>query len=176
VKKKRRIVAVLLCAALLISAFFCAIFFMFPLKYERQINEASAQFGVEPALIASIINAESGFNASAVSPRGAVGLMQILPSTFEFVKTFEVFASDALGDDLFDPKVNILAGTAYLKYLLTKFGDLKTALFAYNAGEGNTRLWLKTQSADALEKTPFAETNSYADKVLNGIGMYYWRI
>ncbi len=92
------------------------------------IIEAAGEYQVEPALIKAIIMAESGYNPLAVSKRGAVGLMQLMPETAE-----------ALGvEDVFDPEHNINGGVKYFRQLLAKFkGDVKLALAAYNAGTTN---------------------------------------
>jgi hypothetical protein len=94
--------------------------------FAEPIREASLRFGVEESLIEAVILAESGFNPYAVSRAGAIGLMQLMPSTAE---RFGV-------EEIFDPRENILGGTCYLSYLLSLYkGDLTLALAAYNAGE-----------------------------------------
>ena len=89
------------------------------------IASAAQQHGVEPKLLRGVIEQESGFHACAVSAKGAMGLMQLMPAT---VDQFKV-------DNVFDPKQNIEAGATYLRQLLDKYkDDLKLALAAYNAG------------------------------------------
>jgi len=155
------------CVAIVYSAI---VFFAFPLKYKSDIQNAAAAHEVDAALIASVIRAESGFRASAVSHKGAVGLMQIMPATAEYIATRLAMTEY----DLSNPEHNIRMGTYYLKYLHDKFGDVRTALMAYNAGEGNVTKWL--DGADKLAKSPFPETNKYVEKVLNGITYYKFRI
>ena len=95
--------------------------------FNRVIDDASRQHGVRRDLIRAIIQTESEFDPRAVSSRGACGLMQLMPGT---VRRFGVV-------DCFDGRENILAGTRYLKVLLTRYeGDVATSIAAYNAGEG----------------------------------------
>lgn len=149
---------------------YCSITFVaFPLKYRGEIEAAGAEFGVDPVLVASVIKTESRFRAGAVSPRGAVGLMQVMPSTAEFVAE-----KYDLGEfDLYNPHDNIRIGTCYLRYLFDRFGDTRTVLAAYNAGPGNVARW----AVDGrVETTPFPETNKYVEKVLDARGYYRWRL
>ncbi|MDR2450670.1 MAG: lytic transglycosylase domain-containing protein [Candidatus Accumulibacter sp.] len=112
------------------------------------IRKAARDFDVPPELIAAVIRAESAFQPRAVSPKGARGLMQLMPATGE-----------ALGlADPFDPEANIRAGTRYLKAQLSRFSDLRQALAAYNAGPG------KVLQYDGVP--PFAETREFVRRVL----------
>ena len=117
-------------------------------KFHPIILEAAGQYQVEAALIKAIIMAESGYNPWAISKKGAIGLMQLMPRTAE-----------SLGvEDIFDPEHNINAGVKYYKQLLAKFkGDVKLALAAYNAGAENV---LKYQGVP-----PFRTTQYYVKKV-----------
>ena len=93
-------------------------------RYDGLIREASSLYGLSPALVKAVIHVESFFSKDAVSPKGARGLMQLMPAT-----------ARSLGvRNPFDPKENIFAGTRLLKDLVTKYGSLKKALIAYNAG------------------------------------------
>jgi soluble lytic murein transglycosylase-like protein len=115
----------------------------------RAVGRAAAKYGLAPGLIRSVIRAESNFQADAVSPAGALGLMQLMPGTAE-----DLGVSDPL-----DVEQNIDGGCRYLRQMLDRFdGDLKLALAAYNAGPG------------AVEKhngrVPYAETRQYVSRVL----------
>lgn len=172
-----------------LSIFFCAIFVLslvlgvnfayavlFPIRYQNEVQLASEMFDVEKATIYSIINIESRFKKDVISSKGAVGLMQIMPSTAqEFAKKagLEKF-------ELKNPKDNILIGTAYFSYLTEKFNDTKLALCAYNAGPSNVNFWLSKQeySTDGLtlSKIPFTETENYIKKFEQNHNFYSKKI
>ncbi|MEA1972371.1 MAG: transglycosylase SLT domain-containing protein [Candidatus Cloacimonadota bacterium] len=117
-------------------------------KFSTIINKASQSFGVDKELIKAIISQESYGNPNAVSHAGAKGLMQLMDGT-----------ADGLGvKDSFDPEENIMAGTKYLKIMMSRFKDKKLALAAYNAGAGNV---LKYKGIP-----PFKETQNYVNKVM----------
>lgn len=98
-----------------------------PPAVSSMIEEAARTHGVDPRLVAAVASRESAFNAGAVSPVGACGIMQIMPATARFLGV----------NDVFDARQNILGGTRYLRTLLDTFhGDLDLALAAYNAGPG----------------------------------------
>jgi soluble lytic murein transglycosylase-like protein len=109
------------------------------------VYEAAALHGLDPCLILSVMRAESGFNRLAVSPKGASGLMQLMPAT----------ATRMGVRNLFDPRENILGGAKYLRWLLNRFGgDLRLALAGYNAGEGAVEAY-------GNRIPPFQETQNY---------------
>jgi len=119
------------------------------------VMAAARAFQLDPALIHAVISAESGYNPLARSPKGAKGLMQLMPAT---ARRYGV-------DNPLDPKQNIEGGSAYLRYLLTLFGnDLQLALAAYNAGEGAVMEY-------GHRIPPYRETTQYVPKVLS----YYKR-
>ncbi len=122
--------------------------------YHAIIRQVGQQYGVESALIQAIIMAESSYNPRAVSSRGAVGLMQLMPIT-----------ADSMGvEDSFDPQHNIDGGVRYFKHLLDRFeGDTRLALAAYNAGAKKVRQYNGVP--------PYKATRSYIDKVMQ----YYQR-
>ena len=191
---KWKIILAVFLAILLFGGLFFLIFgydrVVYPLKYRLEIIRAGEEFGVDAALIASVINAESGFNEKAISSKGAVGLMQILPSTAEWViqkmrkqninipgySAEELFNPQTNSGQLFDPNLNIQVGTFYLSYLINKFENVDVALAAYNAGEGNVIKWLSVEefSSDqiTLKKIPFKETENYVKKVNLNLKIY----
>ena len=161
-----------------IAIIFVAILFsVYPLRYKKHINEAATIYSVDPVLVASVINAESSFRRDAVSSKGAVGLMQLMPATAEWVAgQMKIEYSPEI---LKDPRINIQIGTFYLNYLLDKFKDVKTALIAYNAGEGSVMTWLAdgrfsttAEGHSVLTSCPYPVTNRYVEKVLNGMNFY----
>ena len=111
------------------------------------VAEAAKNFDVNPLLVDSVIQVESNYNPFAVSPKGAQGLMQLMPGT---ARRFGV-------TDSFDPKQNIEAGVRYLKLLQDTFQDDRLAIAAYNAGEKAV--------AKYKDVPPYAETMSYVTKV-----------
>jgi hypothetical protein len=128
----------------------------------KAIQIAAKTHRVDPELIQAIIATESAFDHTAVSPKGAVGLMQLLPTTAQEMGV----AADNTGDvssKLTDPKTNIMAGTRLISVLLAKFpGQIELAIAAYNAGEGSVR--------NAGNQIPnFKETQNYVRSVL---GLY----
>ncbi|MCZ2496284.1 transglycosylase SLT domain-containing protein [Xylophilus sp. Kf1] len=125
----------------------------------RQLREASLAAGLDFELLQALIAAESGFNAGAVSPRGAVGLMQLMPAT---ARQYGVVADARreVADKLVDPATNIRAGTRYLRYLVDLFpGRLELALAAYNAGEGAVQ-----RAGNRIPNYP--ETQNYVKTVM----------
>jgi soluble lytic murein transglycosylase-like protein len=119
-----------------------------PSSLEPLIEEASARTGLQEALISAVMATESGYQPDAVSPAGALGLMQLMPGT-----------AQSLGiDDPLDPRENILGGAEYLRQQLSRFGTVEKALAAYNAGPQ------AVQHFGGIP--PFRETQSYVRRVL----------
>ena len=150
-------------------AFSAFTFVLYPVKHAALIREYAHATDMDPAVVAAVIQTESHFRANAISPRGAVGLMQIMPSTADFVAEM----SDINEFSLTNPRDNIRLGTAYLQYLFRQFGDLRTVLMAYNAGEGNVRRWLLADPH--IAKIPFPETRTYVERVLNAKNFYKFK-
>lgn len=97
--------------------------------HAAHIAEASRRFGIPAAWIAAVMRAESAGDVRAVSSAGAMGLMQVMPDTWAELRT-----RHGLGRDPYDPRDNILAGTAYLREMWDRYGDVTAMLAAYNAG------------------------------------------
>ncbi|MBI2768768.1 MAG: lytic transglycosylase domain-containing protein [Burkholderiales bacterium] len=133
-------------------------------QVKHHLREASNTHHIDYELLQALIATESGFDSSAVSPKGAIGLMQVMPATAE---RYGVSADrkTTLEKKLADPRVNIRAGSSYLSYLLKLFpGNLELALAAYNAGEGAVQR--------AGNKIPnFRETQNYVKTVMQLYGM-----
>jgi soluble lytic murein transglycosylase len=139
--------------------------FFYPLKFEDEVRAAAAEYSVGENIVFSIIKTESGFKKDAVSEKGAVGLMQIMPSTGEYLynKLYKYAERKFDRAMLFQADLNIELGTYYIKYLLDKFdGDLDWAVAAYNAGEGNAAAW--RASGITVGGLPYAETRGYVEK------------
>jgi soluble lytic murein transglycosylase-like protein len=116
-------------------------------RLNELIDQTAARHEVDPLLVRSVVAVESNFNPYAVSPKGAQGLMQLIPAT---ARRFGV-------TNPFDPASNLEAGVRYLKYLKDLFQDERLALAAYNAGEG------AVQRHNGIP--PYAETRDYVEKV-----------
>lgn len=124
--------------------------FYSPDKYDELISVASKQYGVDSRLVKAIIKAESDFNPKAVSKKGAMGLMQIMPQNFQRLDI----------EDPFNPRENIMGGTRYFRYLYDRFdGKLALSLAAYNAGPTAVENYNKTIP-------PYRETEQYVQRVL----------
>ncbi len=149
--------------------------YFYPMKYKEEIIEISKKYSIDSALVASIINVESSYDKDVVSNKGAVGLMQLLPSTAEWIAQYNKF--DFSEEKLFQPYFNIELGTCYLKYLINIFDDEKNGICAYNAGIGNVQKWLmnKEYSDDGLhlKEIPFEETDNYLNRVYKNY--YYYK-
>lgn len=174
-KKGYIILAMLFIVVLIIGIAILFYFFKpYSLNYENEILYSSEKYDIDPALIASVINAESGFDTNCKSNAGALGLMQIMPTTAVWLASSMNIGYNKI--QLYDPAYNIQMGTFYLSYLFNKFEELTTVLASYNAGEGNVQLWLLNSkySTDgkAIETTPFTQTNSYIEKVYKALDYY----
>ena len=144
---------------------------IFPLKYKNLIKIYSLENSIDAELVASIICTESRYNKDAVSNKGAVGLMQILPTT---AKNFS--DGDFEENDLFNPEYNLKIGLSFLKYLFGKYGDEVTVLACYNAGENVVIKWMEGE--DKLEKSQikYVETLNYVNKVQRLKKVYCFRL
>ncbi|MBI5232156.1 MAG: lytic transglycosylase domain-containing protein [Coriobacteriales bacterium] len=144
----------------------------YPLNHEAAIADSSQRHGVNPYLVAAVINAESGFVVGQRSPAGAVGLMQVLPSTAdELAERGVVDASRFPPDKLSDPSVNIEYGTAYLRHLIRRYHEVETALAAYNAGLRHADEWAE-EGGDIRDAIEFPETRHYVLRVARGRDRY----
>jgi soluble lytic murein transglycosylase len=147
-----------------------------PLRHEDIIRQQAADKGLDPALIAGVIYAESRFR-DQTSHAGAKGLMQLLPSTADDIARKSGGTAFVQGD-LADPQVNISYGSFYLRYLLRRYGgNVVLAVAAYNAGEGRVDEWVfaarhRGEEFDHARHIPFPETRHYVQQVLEMRGRY----
>lgn len=148
--------------------------YLYPLKYEKSIVTYSNEYNVDPYLIAAVIRIESGFSPRAVSSKGAVGLMQIMPTTAKWAAE-KMDIPNFTVDSLINPDVNIRIGTWYLSHLLNEFdGDATLALAAYNGGRSNVLEWIKSGQiqGNMVENIPFQETRGFVAKVKKAYKWY----
>ena len=167
----------LICVSFVVIGIYILLFFsyiLYPLKYKEQIINYSIKYNVKSEVVASVINAESNFNPSVVSSRGAVGLMQLMPSTAEWLS--ERIDVEYSYQKLFDVDFNIMLGTYYLSYLSDKFDNQTVVLCAYNAGEGVVKNWLNdtrySKDGKTLDQIPYSQTKSYVDKINSIMKIY----
>jgi len=141
----------------------------YPLEHETAIRQNADRHDLDPALVAGVIHAESGWVPDSRSGAGAVGLMQVLPETARFIASRPDRPSPS-PERLEEPEVNIAYGTWYLRYLVDRHGSVDVALAAYNAGEGVVRGWETRARAQGRafrvpEDVPFAETRAFVRRV-----------
>jgi soluble lytic murein transglycosylase len=131
----------------------------YPLRYQTIVRGHARNYRLDPALLAAVIDQESKFNAHARSSSGAIGLMQLLPATAKGIAV-HTGGSRFRVSDLDSPEINVRYGAWYLRHLMEKYGDERTALAAYNAGQDNVDRWRREGSGIA-----FAETRHYVRRV-----------
>lgn len=134
-------------------------------KYEALVDQAAQEFALEPALLKAVMAAESGFNPAAVSPKGAIGLMQIMPATAErYGLTGD--SKKPVEKKLTDPRTNIRLGARYLRDLLKLYpAQQELVIASYNAGEGAVQKYNN-------KVPPYAETRNYVQLVRQFYQLY----
>lgn len=162
------ILALVICAVAMLLRYY-------PLRYFDIIGKNADEFGLAPEFVCAVIHAESRFVSGVVSSAGASGLMQITESTAYWL-------AEKMGLDGFDygnvtePELNIRLGCFYLDMLIKRYGDMETALCAYNAGSGNVDKWLGDPDYSSDERTldhiPFPETREYVRRVAKSRDVY----
>jgi len=149
----------------LLYAGLIAVRVLYPIDYIERLVHWSDVHRLDPALVGALVRAESRYRADAVSSRGAIGLMQIMPET-------GLWIAEQLGligfdpSTLVDPDINLRLGTWYLANLLERFDTPRRALQAYNAGPSRALEWL-----DHPEDV-FPETETYVKRVLQSVFVY----
>jgi len=148
-----------------------------PFTYSTHVKAYSEEYNVPEYVIFAVIKTESGFDRYAESSAGALGLMQMMPSTFEWLTGPEHLSEGLESSALFEPEVAIRYGAYYLNYLYKKFDySWDNTFAAYNGGEGNVAKWLASEEySDGkgnLTDIPFEETKKYVKKVNENIETY----
>jgi len=173
-------ITVILVLVIIIVVLISTICLLFPVKYKDYIAKYSKEYSLDEKTIYSVINIESGFKKDSVSSAGAIGLMQVLPSTAEEV-------AKKLGlkweeTDLFDEETNILIGCYYLRYLLDLYdNNIINALCAYNWGLSNVNNWITLGNVlenGTITNIPVKETKNYISKYKLNVAIYstFYRI
>ena len=147
---------------------------LYPLPYEALLRREAAKNGLDSSLVAGLIRQESTFDTEAVSRAGALGLMQVLPSTGKsLAKQLRLHYAQK---KLFDAEFNLTVGTVYFKQLLRASGGVEQALAAYNAGEDRIAVWSAERKYDEVpelvESIPITETREYVQIVLRNAQAY----
>lgn len=170
---------IVITAAILVLFFILLLYFELPFDLIRPVFHSetivlySRQYEFDPLFITALIKVESNFFRRARSDRGAVGLMQLLPSTAREL-AYELGYKTFSKTDLENPKINIRLGTYYLYKLRQEFdGNEILALAAYNAGKNKVQLWYRQNPLVSIETSdiPYPETRNYVDNVM---GTYKW--
>lgn len=145
-----------------------------PVEYTDYVKESAEEYNVDPLLILSVIRVESDFKPEAQSHMNAIGLMQLVPETAEWISNKMGIEFDE--SMLKDPKQNIELGTYYLSYLMNHFGDIDLAVVAYNGGMGNVQKWIDEDlvgpNRKGLENIPITEARNYIIKVDENYDIY----
>jgi soluble lytic murein transglycosylase len=142
---------------------------IFPLDYWPLIRKYAAASGLDPYMIAALINQESAFDARIKSSAGAIGLMQVLPSTGrQYARKLRIKRFSTLS--LTRPETNIQIGVAFFADVVSRAGGVHFALASYNAGEKNVREWNEERGRLAIEEyvdgIPFPETQAYVKRII----------
>lgn len=159
--RSRRIITITLLAILIVVAIAICVFAFireFTPDFRTIIDEKCEYYSVDKYLVYALIKTESGYDTNAISHKGAVGLMQILPSTASWLTGENITAQD-----LVDPRVNIDIGVMLLARLNKKYTDFRHVLAAYNAGSGKVEEWIRAEVD--FDNLPYKETKNYIKKV-----------
>ena len=171
-QKSKKPIALLLAAAIIAGCAFLGIDTLkrriYPRRYSEYVEKYCEKYGVDLNLAYAVIHTESGFDSDAVSPLGACGLMQIMPETFEWLRSKDCEKSDRF-DDVFDPETNIRYGVFFLSLIKERFGNERLMIAAYHAGMGRVSSWLSdvafSSDGKSLHTIPFSDTEYYVKKV-----------
>jgi soluble lytic murein transglycosylase len=183
--KNRRLLPLKICIGLLAGAALVVATFIisrevqkltYKLNYPDEITLFAQKYDLDPYLVAAVIHTESGNRPAVASNKGAVGLMQVLPSTGEWIaEKIDLSLGTDAEAALKRPPVNIELGCWYLNYLSERFDSPELVLCAYNAGPNRVAGWLEdpelTKSGELIE-IPFPETEKYVERVLTARKKY----
>jgi len=148
---------------------------LFPRPYWTDLKKFSSANALDPYMVASLIRQESEFNPNAVSPKNALGLMQLLPNVGRGLAKQEKLKHFST-PQLFTPAVNLQLGTKYFRSMVDQFGGFEYALAAYNAGDYRVRDWQATGKyrdiQEFVESIPFTETREYVQAIMRNANVY----
>jgi soluble lytic murein transglycosylase len=170
--RKKRVFALLLIGFILILFMNTAFIGkkIYPIYYQKEIKESAEKHNIDPFLIAALIRVETNYKYHLESSKGAMGLMQIMPDTANWIAE-AAKVQTFIPADLLKPDVNIFLGAWYMSWLTKHYnGNVVYAIAAYNAGQGNVNQWKNNGIWDGretnLDPIPFGETRHYVQRVL----------
>lgn len=140
---------------------------LYPIRYQEGIARVADRYHLDPYLVAAVVRTESDYDPKAVSHVGAVGLMQLMPDTAEWITHLDSWKGPK-DPTLTDPDDNLELGACYLAYLTERFaGDMLAVVAAYNAGQGAVDDWLASGAHEALQLADirFQETRDFVKRV-----------
>lgn len=147
---------------------------LYPMEYQQYVEKYAKKFNIDEKYIYAIIKAESNYNTEANSAKGAIGLMQLLPTTAKEIS--QELGINVNENDLYNPEINIMLGTKYFARLLEIYNNEIIALAAYNAGPGNVSRWIEKgcikKDGTDIENIPYKETNMYIRKIIQNYRIY----
>lgn len=182
-KGVNKAVVAVICIAVAAVVVLACIFVLMPqiernqykLEYTDLIEKYSDRYGLDPYFVAAIIHTESGFDPEAVSGAGAMGLMQVVPETGEWIAG-KLGLENFTANDLLNPETNIEMGCWYLQFLQERFDTLPVIMAAYNAGHNKVKEWLAdpqySDDGTNLTNIPYGETDNYVKKVTKAYEKY----
>ena len=168
-KKKILILFGLICV-IAVGLFVVFNFVIFKRDYNFFVEKYSSKYNLEEAFVYAVIKAESDFDEKAISPSGALGLMQIIPSTAKWIA--DEFDENYSMESMLTSETNIKYGCFYLNYLFSKFDKMDIVICAYNAGEGAVQNWLDENGELDESKIDYEETKNYLSRVRNYYKVY----
>jgi len=168
----RKTISFLLAVLLIICCAFTGIITLkkriFPKTYSEYVEKYCGIYGIDVNLAYAVIHTESGFDSNAVSNLGACGLMQIMPETFDWLRSKDKSSSENYSD-IFDPETNIRYGVYFLSLIEQRFGNERLVIAAYHAGMSRVSSWLNDSAfsydGKSLHTIPFSDTDHYVRKV-----------
>lgn len=174
---KTSVIVLIIVISLIVGILSDAIFtyvekIIYPEKYAELVVKYADEYGIPRELVFAIIKVESDYDRTTVSSAGAMGLMQMMPATYEWLtsKLDEPYNPQ----DLFIPETSIKYGTYYLQYLRTRFDSWEKVIIAYNWGEGNFMRFMEENgyTEGDYDSIPVTETRNYIKKVLHHWNKY----
>ena len=171
-RKSKKSIAVLLAVAMVFSCGYMGLGALkkqlYPREYSELVEKYCGMYDIDVNLAYAVIHTESGFDSNAVSHLGACGLMQLMPATFDWLRSKDADHCDRY-TDVFDPETNIRYGILFLSLIAERFEDEQLVIAAYHAGMSRVSSWLSDSSLSTDGKSlcciPFADTEHYVRKV-----------